>query len=69
MFTLNRERYLFSMNCFEDCNWSVTKQFDLTTLSRDLLISDEKLLNSLNKYDKFVGGFNARHYSFESLVQ
>ena len=30
---------------------------------------DEKELNSLNKCDKFFGGFNANHDSFESLLQ
>ena len=39
------------------------------TFSRVLLKSDEKELNSLNKCDKFFGGFNAKHGSFESLLQ
>ena len=36
-------------------------------LSGVLLISHEKLLNSLIKCDKSLGGFNARQESFESL--
>ena len=34
-----------------------------------LLISDKTELNSLNKCDRFFGGFNANHDSFQSLLQ
>ena len=33
------------------------------------MISDEKELNSLDKCDKFFGGFNAKHDLFESLLE
>ena len=37
---------------------------DLIIFSGVFLISDEKLLNSLNKCDKLFGVFNTRHESF-----
>ena len=32
-------------------------------------MSEKKELNSLSKFDKFFGGFNVKHDSFESLLQ
>lgn len=37
--------------------------------SEVVLISDKKVLNLLNRCDKFFGNFNTRHKSFESLPQ
>lgn len=45
---------------------------DITVLEIDnifglLLKSDGKLLNLLNKYDKFIDGFNVNHDLFKPL--
>ena len=58
-----KERKLLSVFFFNLGNWLMSHYVELV-FSGLLLTSREKLLNSLNN----LGGFNARHESFEPLI-
>ena len=64
-----KERKLLSVNSFKVNNWLISQNLELITFSRALSLSYQKVLNSLNKCYKFVGGFLARHESFKSLIR
>lgn len=64
-----KERKLLSVNSFKVNNWLISQNLELITFSRALSLSYQKVLNSLHKCYKFVGGFLARHESFKSLIR